>query len=210
MILEQARNILIAGLLISVVVIVNLVYKTNNPICPDDFNDVYEQAAALDTWLGNFYESNPDATIAEMGEASKNFFVKHNCKEALQRIEDIQSGNADPEIVQMIDDAIPDPPKKVNLIGITVARMTYGRILVRNLTPNTPFSYFIASPDDVIEEDALRYSPTTGNIGDEPIRIIGEMSHQYFWDEPEYFGCVPWVDIEKIEKLPDPPRFQLN
>jgi len=106
MILEQARNILIAGLLISVVVMVNWVYKTNNPICPDDYNDPNEQAAALDKWLGSFYDSNPDATIAEMGEARKDFFVKHHCKEALQRLEDIQSGKADPEIVQMIDDVI--------------------------------------------------------------------------------------------------------
>lgn len=94
-----------------------------------------------------------------------------------------------------------NPPKKVSLTGIAVAGMTYGRIRVRNLTPNTSFSYFIAEPDDVIEDGALRYSPTTRNIGDEPIKITGRMTDRCYWNDPEYFGCVPWVQIDKIEKL---------
>lgn len=94
-----------------------------------------------------------------------------------------------------------NPPKNVDLIGIAVAGMTYGRIRVRNLTPNTSFSYFIAEPDDVIEDGALRYSPTTRNIGDEPIKITGKMTDRCYWNDAEYFGCVPWVEIEKIEKL---------
>lgn len=100
-IIEQFRNILILVIFIAGAVAVNSVYKSNNPICPDDFNDIDQQAAALDKWLDGFYENNPDATIADMTKARKDFYIKHNCKEARQRHGDIQSGKTDPKIVHL-------------------------------------------------------------------------------------------------------------
>ena len=39
MIIEQLRNLLILVVLIVIGVVINIVWKLNNPICPDDFKN---------------------------------------------------------------------------------------------------------------------------------------------------------------------------
>ncbi|GEM_PF-5961231 len=87
--------------------------------------------------------------------------------------------------------------------------MTYGRLLIKNLDPDAKYKYFIAEPDDVIEDGTSRYSPTTGKVGDgDVVKITGKVSDWCYWDDVtsgadnenvEYKGCVPWVGIEKLE-----------
>ncbi len=94
-----------------------------------------------------------------------------------------------------------NPPREVNLIGRVVTWMTYGRILVKNLAPHPSFMYFIAEPDDIIEDGALRYSPTTDPLTyEDVIKIIGKMTAECYWDDESYGGCVPWVEIEKLQQ----------
>ena len=46
-IIEQLRNLLIFGVILIAGVGVNMVYKLNNPICPDDFKDPKEEIASF-------------------------------------------------------------------------------------------------------------------------------------------------------------------
>src|SRR3989338_4923349 len=100
----------------------------------------------------------------------------------------------------------PDLPVKITWTGKIHWIMTYGRILFKNLTPNNSYEYFIAEPDDVIVDGGSRYSPTTGKIQYDDVVIVSvEISYYFVWndgvDDTEYRGCVPWINIEKIETL---------
>lgn len=98
-------------------------------------------------------------------------------------------------------------PVEITWTGKIHWYMTYGRRLFENLTPGVEYKYFIAEPDDVIEDGGLRYSPTTMNIKDTDIvRVIGYVddycngaSWDFGVDDTDYRGCVPWVSIEKLE-----------
>lgn len=111
----------------------------------------------------------------------------------------IQTATVAPSISE--DEKKLNPPREVNLMGRVVTWMTYGRILVKNLSPNPSFMYFIAEPDDVIEDGALRYSPTTDPLKyEDVVKIFGKMTAECYWDEESYGGCVPWVEIEKLQQ----------
>ena len=103
MIIEQLRNILILVVLIVVGVVINMVWKSNNPICPDDFKDPKQEIASFEKWANDFYDKNPSASIAEMSKARVNFWTDNNCKEALQRVKDYESGKVDKETQQLIE-----------------------------------------------------------------------------------------------------------
>jgi len=82
--------------------------------------------------------------------------------------------------------------------------MTYGRLLFENLNPDAEYKYFIAEPDDVMEDDVYRRSPTTMNIRDtDTVKITGVVADACYWDfgvdDTNYKGCVPWVEIDKVE-----------
>ena len=102
MIIEQLRNLLI--LVISCCrSVINMVWKSNNPICPDDFKDPKQEIASFEKWANDFYDKNPSASIAEMSKARVNFWTDNNCKEALQRVKDYESGKVDKETQQLIE-----------------------------------------------------------------------------------------------------------
>ena len=81
----------------------NLSHKTNNSICPDNFKNSEEKTTAFENWINDFYDNNPNATIAEMSKARRNFYIKNNCTEALKRYEDYKAGNVDKETQQNIE-----------------------------------------------------------------------------------------------------------
>lgn len=98
----------------------------------------------------------------------------------------------------------PNPPVNIAWIGKAYGDLTYGRIIFKNLTSNNQYKYFIAEPNDLIKDGALRYSPTTRSIRNDDVVIVsGEVEDFCFWydgiDDTEYYGCVPWIDINKIE-----------
>lgn len=103
MIIEQLRNLLILAILIVVGVAINMVWKSNNPICPDDFKDPKQEIASFEKWVNDFYDNNPSASITEMSKARVDFWTENNCKEALQRVKDYKSGKVDKETQQLIE-----------------------------------------------------------------------------------------------------------
>jgi len=105
MILEQKWNFLFLGLLVVGAVVVSMVYKSHNPICPDDFKDSEKEIASFSKWTDEFYQNNPNATIKEMSQARVAFWRENNCKEALKRYDDYMAGNADEETKQLIETA---------------------------------------------------------------------------------------------------------
>ncbi|HEY4500877.1 MAG TPA: hypothetical protein VJI70_01235 [Candidatus Paceibacterota bacterium] len=74
--------------------------------CPDDYATHEEQLAALKEWTSYFYDKYPNASAGDWADARRDFFQQNDCKEALQRAEDYNSGNIDPTIKKIIDDAV--------------------------------------------------------------------------------------------------------
>lgn len=74
--------------------------------CPDDFKNSDEKVAAFDKWTKDFYYKNPDASYTDLSEARRDFYIKHNCTEALKRHDDYLAGNVDPDTQQMIEGII--------------------------------------------------------------------------------------------------------
>ena len=54
MIIEQLRNLLILVVLIVIGVVINIVLKSNNPICPDDFKNPKQEIASFEKWVNDF------------------------------------------------------------------------------------------------------------------------------------------------------------
>jgi len=97
---------------------------------------------------------------------------------------------------------------QISWVGKVHVYMTYGRLLIQNLDPGADYKFFIIEPHDVIEDGGLRYSPTTRNlVSGNVILVRGEMSDSCYWEngfegtdvKGDYKGCVPWIEIKKIE-----------
>ena len=79
MIIEQLRNLLIFGVILAVVVVLNMVYKSNKPICPLDFENQEEYLETVVNWIKSYYKSNPNASIEEATEARMKYLLKMGC-----------------------------------------------------------------------------------------------------------------------------------
>lgn len=78
-------------------VYVNYGYKTNKPICPDDFKDSDQKIASFSEWTEEFTQKYPNATNLEFSQARREFYVENNCTEELKRYDDYIAGNMDEE-----------------------------------------------------------------------------------------------------------------
>lgn len=103
MFLEQKWNILIVAILGLVAL---MSYNQNRFKCPDEYETSEELLASLTRWTDDFYDKNPDASIGDWADARQVFYRQNDCKEALQRSADYDSGNADPVAKKRIDDAV--------------------------------------------------------------------------------------------------------
>jgi len=91
------KKLLIVLAVATGVLFVNYGYKANKPICPNDFPTSEERVTTTIKWIDDFYNNNPNASVVELSKARVDFYIKHNCKEALQRFEDYMAGNTDKE-----------------------------------------------------------------------------------------------------------------
>ena len=90
----------------------NISYKTNNPICPDDFKDSKQKIALFTEWGKEFWENNPNATVRDFSKARVNFWKENNCTEALKRYDDYMAGNVDEDTKKLIEDVITEEMAK--------------------------------------------------------------------------------------------------
>lgn len=65
----------------------------DKPICPDDYATSEESSAAFDEWLVAYLETSPQASVPEMTEARKQFYIENNCRAALERFEEGERAN---------------------------------------------------------------------------------------------------------------------
>ena len=114
MIIEQLRNLLIFGVIMAMVIAVNIVYKSNKSICPDDFKNPNQEIASFYEWAKEFVDENPNATMSEFSQARRDFYVENKCKEALKRYDDYMAGNVDEETRQLIEMTIKKEIKNSN------------------------------------------------------------------------------------------------
>ncbi|MDO8518286.1 MAG: hypothetical protein Q7S26_03290 [bacterium] len=105
MILEQKWNIL-GGALLLLGIWAFVSYGPYHQKCPDEYTTSEEHLAAVEKWTNDFYDKNPDASLGDWAAARHNFYKKNNCKEALQRVEDYDSGKADPASKKIVDEVV--------------------------------------------------------------------------------------------------------
>lgn len=65
----------------------------SKPVCPDDYATFEESSAAFDEWLVAYLETSPQASVPEMTEARKQFYIENNCSAALERFEEGERAN---------------------------------------------------------------------------------------------------------------------
>ena len=105
MILEQKWNIL-GGAVLLVGIWAFLTYGPYHQKCPDDYATSEEHMAAVTEWTNNFYDTHPGASVGDWADARQDFYRQNNCKEALQRAEDYDSGKADPASKKIVEDSV--------------------------------------------------------------------------------------------------------
>ena len=66
-------------------IIVSIVYRSNNQICPFDFIDRNDRFASFSKWEKEFRVNNPNANISDLAKARKQFYIENNCEEAPQQ-----------------------------------------------------------------------------------------------------------------------------
>ena len=105
MILEQKWNVL-GGAVLIVGIWALIFYGPYHQKCPDEYKTSEESTVAVIQWTNDFYDKNPDASLSDWATARRDFYKKNNCKEALQRAEDYDSGKADPASKKIVDDVV--------------------------------------------------------------------------------------------------------
>lgn len=94
---------------------VYFIYSRTSPAlakCPDDYGTddagSAEYLAATDKWTNDFFDSHPDASLKDWGEARHQFWIDNHCTAALERYEQAKAGKADPEMMKRVDGVIRD------------------------------------------------------------------------------------------------------
>lgn len=75
-------------------------------LCPDSYQTDDEATGAMNAWTTAYFDNHPNATIAEWGEARRQFYIDHNCTAALQREEMVKNGTADKATMDRIDSVL--------------------------------------------------------------------------------------------------------
>ena len=82
------RVLLIAPLVLAFGVYVNNGYKSNKPICPNNFNNTDEENASFENWISSYVDKNPALSAFEVYQARRNFYKENNCLKILKAIEE--------------------------------------------------------------------------------------------------------------------------
>ncbi len=181
--------------------------------CPEVYGTQQGYYNSIMQFIRQNLSENPNISIDTLNEKRVNQLISNHCRQTpidlLVDLENMENLWTDikpkyliynPLLLNESDSAV------VTWVGKIHWVMTYGRLLFQNLTPNVDYEYFIAEPDDVISDGALRYSSTTRDIGDDDVvKVVGIVKDSCFWtdgvSDTDYKGCVPWVEIIKITQL---------
>ncbi|MBI2120930.1 MAG: hypothetical protein HYT94_04890 [Parcubacteria group bacterium] len=78
--------------------------------CPESFPETdagyEERLAAMNEWTNDFYDSHPNSSLSEWGEARHQFYRDNGCAKSLEKYEQAKAGKADPAVMKTIDNAI--------------------------------------------------------------------------------------------------------
>jgi len=72
--------------------------------CPHEYSDPNERAAAFKTFVDNYYDKKPNASLSELLDARKQFWVDNNCQEELKKYNNYLSGNIDQNEKRMVEE----------------------------------------------------------------------------------------------------------
>ncbi len=153
-------------------------------ICPEKYTDSKTYIDDTAKFTRNYLDIYPDATKDDILYFRSSLLVKYNCSGSSYGI-------------------ARDNSAELNLSGKVVSFMTYGRIIVENhVSDSSSFVYFIAEPTDVITDSVFRYSPTTFRLDEgDTVKVIGKVIDECYWNDEDYGGCVPLVEIRDLQKV---------
>jgi hypothetical protein len=88
----------------------------HSPVCPDDFGTddagSAQYVASVDAWTNSFFDSHPDASVSDWGEARHQFWVDNHCTAALQSYKEAKAGMVDPARMEKVEAVIQDEVDK--------------------------------------------------------------------------------------------------
>src|SRR3989338_7350061 len=74
--------------------------------CPDAYQTKEERDVAFQDFVDYYYEYNPSGSLEYLADSRKEFYIRHDCTEALKMLDDYESGNIDPETEQAVQRVI--------------------------------------------------------------------------------------------------------
>jgi len=111
----KRKNTYFFGIIPIIICSIFYIYKSSvlNHIkekCPDEYGtddaSSAEYLADFDKWTNNFYDNHPDATLSEWSKARYQFWLDNDCAQAIKRYNEVRDGNADPVIMNEIENSI--------------------------------------------------------------------------------------------------------
>jgi len=135
------------GIVAAIIAVSGFYYsKLTDLRCPDDYTNSEERIASFDKWTKEFYDNNPDASFADLSDARKQFYVDHDCQEALQRMEDFETGDADPEMMRNVYEAMDDVMGMKKFVSEEFGfSFEYSNSLIAEVYPEQP-SWIVVYP----------------------------------------------------------------
>jgi len=115
------NNLHISILLIFIIIctIFYLYTSKDRPIhqkCPDEYGTddagSAEYLADFDKWTNSFYDKHPGASLSEWSKARYQFWIDNDCIKAIQSYKEAKEGNADPVIMDGIENNIKEVLKQ--------------------------------------------------------------------------------------------------
>ena len=74
--------------------------------CPDDYKTDKERNEAFQDFVDYYYEYNPSGSLDYLADSRREFYVRHDCTEALKREADYLNGDVNPETKASIERVI--------------------------------------------------------------------------------------------------------
>lgn len=77
-----------------------------NSKCPHEYSDSDERIAAFKIFVDSYYDKYPNASISELMDARRQFWVDHNCQEELKGYNDYLAGNVDQNKKEIVEELV--------------------------------------------------------------------------------------------------------
>ncbi len=74
--------------------------------CPHEYSNSDERLSTFKTFVDSYYDKNPNASISELMDARKQFWIDNNCQEELKGYDDYLTGNVDQNKKEVVENLV--------------------------------------------------------------------------------------------------------